>query len=263
MKGNKKTYRTISSLVDDALMDVQEGASRKLQFTRWALKYAEEVYFDHVQSEVKTVKITMKPWKAIELPDDCVDWISVGIQCGEVVKTFVRDKYIALLHDEDENGQKVANEPCDSWDNLEDVPVEVGSMFPFYNLTHLGEDPGKLFGLRVKDNGLGYVQENTNGDICELQFAGDIPANSKIYLQYKGTPINPCSETLIHPFFSEYVVAGIHVERCRFSKDKSGLGDAKEELNRQWYRMLDLKWDLTDEDITEILRSGYGLYPKK
>jgi hypothetical protein len=264
MKGNIKTYSTITQCVSEALMDGQESDVKKEQYTRFALKYFHELNFKK-GNDIKTVSLNMKPWKAIELPNDCIDWITIGIQCGEDIKTFVKDTYeTALLHQTDENGVKVANQPCPDYYPLEDWPVWDDTQVPLFNLTSLGEDPGRLFGLMVKDNGLGYFTENRNKDSCEIQFRGQIPSDTKIYLQYLSSGINACGETLVHPYFKEYIIAGIHVERIRHGNKSEmwRLNDAKEELTRQFWLVQDYTWEWSAEDIIEILKSGYGLYPK-
>lgn len=265
MKGNPKAYKTLSQCVAEALMDTQESDVKAEQYLRYALKYFNEI--NHKKgTDIKTVALNMKPWKAIELPVDCVDWISIGIQCGEDIKTFVKDVYsVALLHETDSTGQKVANEPCPDYFDFSDWETEDNQNLPFYNLNSDGEDPGKLFGLMVKDNGLAYFTENKNKDSCEIQFRGKLPSTTKIYLQYLSSGINPCGETLVHPYFKEYIIAGIHVERIRNGRqsERWRLDDAKEEFNRQFWLVQDLSWEWGAEDIIEILKSGYGLYPKK
>lgn len=264
MKGNPKAYKTIGQCVAEALMDTQESDSRAEQFTRFALKYFDELNLKK-STDIKTVALNMKPWKAIELPQDCITWISIGIQCGEDIKTFVKDTFpVALLHELDANGVKVANEPCPEYFDFSDWQTDDISM-PFYNIDDQGQDTGKIFGLMVKDNGLAYFTENMNKDSCEIQFRGKIPLDTKIYLQYLSNGINPCGETLVHPTFKEYIIAGIHVERLRFGKGTEAwrLNDAKDEFNRQFWAVQDLSWEWGTEDIIEILKSGYGLYPKK
>lgn len=263
MKGNKKTYKTISTIVANALMDAQESDSKREQLTRFALKYFKEVQFGH-GVDIKTVALNMKPWKAIELPEDCVDWITIGIQCGEDIKTLVKPAYeMAMLHAKDENGVKIANEPSEDF-SVNDWPLS-DSFLPFFNTSPLGEDPGRLFGQMVKDNGLGYYSENRNKDSCEIQFKGDFASNTIFYLQYLTNGMNPCGDTLVHPYFEEFIISGIHVERIRHGGRSEAwkLVDAKDEFDRQWYLVKDYVWEWSAEDIIEILKSGYGMYPKK
>jgi hypothetical protein len=165
-----------------------------------------------------------------------------------------------MYHELDDDGVKIANEDTD----LDELPVEETSVIPFFNYTHLGEDPGRLFGLKLKDNGLGYFTENRNKDSCEIQFKGKIPTDTKIYLQYLTNGMNACGETMVHPYFYEYIVSGVHVERIRHGGRTEAwrLADAKEEFDRQYLLTLDYTWEWSVEDIVELMKSGYGLYPK-
>jgi hypothetical protein len=86
MKGNRQTYRTIEEIVDGVCLDLGEGNHRKEQYLRWAIQEAQEWKMD-MAKEVKTVKLDLTAWKSIVLPSDCIDWIKIGIQDGDVIKT--------------------------------------------------------------------------------------------------------------------------------------------------------------------------------
>lgn len=266
MKGNPKTYRSINELVDSSLLMNQESAVKREQVREFALKYFDEVHFKH-GTDIKTVQLNLKPWKAIQLPDDCVDWVCFGIQCGEEIKTFVNAPYApAMLFTNDSEGVPQANQTCDySTCSLSDLPVDGSRVIPYFNVSPLGEDPGRLFGLMVKDNGLGYFSENKNKDVAEIQFKGDINLDTVIYVQYITSGINPSGETLVHPYFAQFIIAGVDVERIRRGGRTEAwrLDDAKEEFDRQFYLVLDYTWEWGVEDIVELLKSGYGMYPKK
>lgn len=261
MKGNSQTYRPLSELIDEALLDTDKGIHLKERAARWGIKYAEEVHFDYGW-DIKTVPVDLKPWKAIELPADCVDWVLFGIQCGNDIKTFINQTYLSVIYTLDEDGQKKPNENCEFF-NLEDLPTYEDSLLPFHNTTTLGENPGKLFGQLVKDNGLGYYTENKNKDVNEIQFRFIVKEGQKIYLMYVTNGFHTDEETMIHPYFGEYIISGIKTEIIRHGRDKTGLKDSIDELDRQRLRVIDKQWDYGTEDVIEYLKSGYGLYPKK
>lgn len=264
MKGHVDIYRKLSEIVNDALDDVQAGMHWQYRFTRWAMKYAEEIHFDHAK-DVRTVEVNFKPWKAIELPQDCVDWVLVGIQNGEDIMTFTKDERIAMLFQKDSNGQLMPNNPPTYETDGGAIPFEGDYMWPWINLTHLGEDPGRMFGLRVKSNGFGYFTENRNKDISELQFSGsDIDTTQKVYLMYISNLFSPTEETLIHPYHAEYIVAGIHREFYRHKPNVTGIEkqQAEAEFDRQYLKVLDRSWDLRVEDIYEYLKARYQMTPR-
>lgn len=270
MTGNKSIYRPLMEVINDALTDCQAGMHRQFEFTRWGMKYAEELSFDFSR-DIRTVALNFKPWKAIELPSDCVDWVMVGIQDGEDVKTFVKDDYIPLLFQQDatKNNQFLPNPQPKYFSDLTQLPTQGDYMFPYLNLTPLGEDPGKLYGLVVKSNGLGYFTENRNKNVSELQFAGrDIDLTKQVYLMYISNIWDPKKETLIHPFQAEYIVAGVikEYEKSRLSAgsgSKMAYDAAKDEFDRQMLKILDRRWDLRVEDIYQwLIYTGYQMTPK-
>lgn len=266
MKGNKNTYRPLSEIVDEALIDAGLGIEWRERSMRAAIKYADEIFSDWCP-QVKTTELDLTPWRSIMLPVDCVDWILVGVRNGTDIMTFVHDRTIALVHDKDSEGVKQPNADPEYLDGYLPDPTLSDYVVPFYNLannfTILGENPGKLYGLLVKDNGLGYFTENKNKDVSELQFKFNIASGTKIYLMYITSGFSVDGETMIHPDYAEYIVQGIHRERQSKSRDKSGLAWTEQEFTRQYYRLLDKKWTYSTEDIVEYLKSGYSATPKK
>jgi hypothetical protein len=265
MKGNTKTYRKLIEIVNDALSDYQLGQQHQFQFLRWGMKYAEELHFDHLR-DIRTVRLNMQPWKAVELPSDCVDWVAVGLQYGSDIAVFANEKNIALEFDLDPttNQQLPNSEPSYLLDESR-MPEVSDAVFPFLNLSALGEDAGNKFGLMVKDNGLGYVTENTNKDVNELQFKGsNIKTDSQVYLMYISNLWDPSEETLIHPEMAEYIVAGISKEYVQRKATISGIEKqmTKDEFDRQYLKVLDRTWELTVADVIEYVKQSYRMTPK-
>jgi hypothetical protein len=267
MKGSSAIYRPLSEIIDEALLDSQDGIHWRERYTRWAIKYAEEIFQDGWCPQIKTIEVEVKPWKAIQLPADCYDWIFVGVRNGHDVMTFIHDRTIATVFDKDEEGLKEANATPEYQDGFVPDPTLSDTVVPFYNLINnfneLGENRGQLYGLLVKENGLGYFTENKNKDVSEIQFKFNLASGTKVYLMYITTGFEPNGETMIHPDYAEYIVAGIHRERQSKSRDKSGLAWTEKEFERQQLRMLDKKWIYSTEDITEYIKSGYSSTPKK
>lgn len=263
MKGHKNTYRPLLEIVNDALTDCQESQHQQLRFLRWAMKYAEEQHTDF-NLDIRTVNVNLTPWKAITLPDDCVDWIAFGIQNGNDVMTFVNDRKIATVFNEIDGVKKPNTNPSYALPEFNTLPTMSDFAFPFLNYNNLGEDRGKIFGLRVKDNGLGYFTENRNKESNEIQFKFSCPSTiGPIYLMFLSNLWDPKEETLIHPFFAEYIVAGCTKE---YYAKRAGQGPlyqiAKDEFDRQYLKLLDRKWEFSVEAILEILKNENTLTPK-
>lgn len=261
MKGNKKTYRTIEEIVDGVCLDLGEGGHRKEQYFRYAIAEAERWKMDMAR-EVKSVQLSLTPWKSIELPSDCIDWIQIGVQDGDVIKTFVHKNDIATTFETNSNGTNIENpEPT----SIKELNLDnTGLAYPFYNYYNTWENPGKLFGLSVKDNGFGYFAENRNEDSTEIQFRSSaIDSTAKIYLMYLADGWNPTTQTLIHPYAVELITLGIHYRRLKFDPTVSRAlsQEAKRDYQEEYNRVIDRMWDYTTEDIIEAMSAGYMLAP--
>jgi hypothetical protein len=253
MKGNKQTYRTIEEIVAGVCLDLGEGDHRKEQYLRHAISEAERWKMD-MSREVKTVKLVMTDWKAIELPSDCIDWIKVGIQDGDVIKAFVNKNDIAIINELDDNNVKILNDPPVSMGTV-DVSVE------FCNYSDDLGNSGKLFGQLTKDNGLGYFTVNRNEDCDEIQLRTSVAAGTDVYLEYLADSWNPNSQTVIHPYAVELITLGIHYRRLKFGKTESPtmITIAKRDYQEEYNRVIDRMWDYSTEDIIEVMNNGYML----
>lgn len=260
--GHKLTYATIDEIVKGVCLDLFEGAQREIQYTHWAIKYINRWHMDCAR-EIKTIKLKMTPWKSIELPDDCVDWVAVGIQDGNLIKTFVHNRDIAVAYDKDANGQKIYNEdPADPINDIINCNTDQSNgVWNFMNYAPYGADPGRLFGLRMRDNGLGYFTEIRNEGSCEIQLRTNLASTTTIYLQYLATAVTPDKETLIHPYAKEMIAKGVHLERAIHVKDKGMYGIAKSEFDEEFNRTIDRQWDYNIEEIMEWMDEGKRMTP--
>lgn len=259
MKAHSNQLLSIVELADKALFDLLESSHRKEQFIHWAIDYYRKYRMDMAR-EVKTVRLDMTPWKAIVLPKDCVDWILLGIPNGQSIDTFTK-KHLA-----------VRDCACEGDEPTEAVYTpEVGSEgYQFYNLTECGEDAGKMYGLAVKDNGLGYLHPNPNQYVDEIQLSTHVPAGTRPYLMYLSTLFDPSRDSVVHPYAEDMIRAGIHyrnLQRKRQAGNRNispqDIRDAKNELDEEICLLAERRWDLSAEDIMELSRSGFSLSPKR
>jgi hypothetical protein len=258
MKAHTLQLVSLEEIVNKALSDLLEGAHRKEQFLMWGLDYYRK-YRMNLAREVKTVSLDMTPWKSVILPDDCVDWIMVGIRNGELINTFTK----AALAPRDC--------ACD-----EDAPTEAeykaepGSEgVVYYNCFGFGDDAGKMYGLMHKDNGLGYFDPNPNQGVNEIQLSAKVAAGTKIYLMYLSSLFDPDRGAVVHPYCEDMVRYGIHYENLKH-KRRSGNRNispvdvkmAKDELDEEICLVAERRWDLSPEDVIAAAREGYRQIPK-
>jgi hypothetical protein len=260
MKGHTSTYVTLNEISAKALHDLLESSHRKEQFLMWALDYYRKLRMD-IAREVKTVTLSMTPWKSVILPDDCVDWIAVGIKSGELIKTFVNDNRIAPRSDAQNN-----EEPSvPTFDNV-DLSAE-GVVF--YNFTEYGEDAGKLYGQLIKNNGLGYFNPNQHQGVNEIQFSASVPAGTSIYMMYLSTLFDPTRDSVVHPYAEDFIRYGIHYENLKHKQRNGGrvtsdmIRIAKQELDDELCQLVERRADWNTESIIEASREAYRLTPKR
>lgn len=260
MKGNTKTLVSVLEIVNKALLDLGEGSHRKEQFIHWGIDYLRRLKMD-LAKEIKTVKLQLTPWKSIILPDDCVDFYMIGIRNGQDLMAFTKK---ALL-------------PRDC-SNDRDEPVSAsytpnansGEGVAFFGYTDYSEDPGKLFGLLEKDNGLGYFDPNANERVNEIQLSTHVNAGTEILLLYLGTLFDPRVDSMIHPYLEDVIRKGIHYENLKHRR-RSGnrsitsdmVRESKNELDDEICLAAERRWDLRADDIMEIARNAAQLGLKK
>lgn len=261
MKAHSTQLLTLSEMANKELLAVGEGAHKKETFLMWALDYYRLLRMDYAK-EIKTVQVEMTPWKSIIMPDDCVDPIAVGIKCGNMIKTFVVSNDIATRDcscDEEEM------EACTNFDNM-DVS---GEGVRYYGFNEQGENPGKMFGLLLKNNGLGYYTINHNQGVNEIQLKLEVNHSSRIYLMYLSTLFDPMRDSVVHPYAEDMVRKGIAYEYLKYSR-RSGnrrisgdmVAEAKFELDNEKCLLAERKCEWTVETVMEIIREGYRMTPK-
>lgn len=251
-------FVTLDQCVRNALMDIGAGMERYETFKKWSLDTFNMFHFDMAQS-VKTKRISLTPWKAIELPDDYVDWVLIGVQMSNgQIAVFTHDDRISLpTLDEDEDGEV---DPI-VYDSEESLPVVI-DQYPsqYWFLTHneFGEDKGGLFGLTTKDNGVGYYKFNT--ERREIQFSPSVRGDTTIYFEYLARGREPGEKTVVNMYAAKLIELGIHRWRIHFSKASI----AEKDLHRrafyeEYYRVQSRILKVSVEDVLECARNGYKL----
>jgi hypothetical protein len=258
VKAHKTQLLTIEELVNQVLLDLGYGAHYKELFLAWGVRYYKK-YRTDIAREFRKVMLDMTPWKAIVLPNDCVDPILIGVPNGQSFDLFVNKKL---------NPRSCA---CDDDEPTEPVyESEQGSEGVQYNtLTERAEDPGKLYGLASKDNGLGYFEINHEQDSNEIQLSANVRSGTRIMLIYLPTLFDPDRDNCIHPYAQPMIEAAIHWEHLKMkrragNRNISGdmIREAKDEYDERLCELAEKRSDLTSDMIIEISRDSFRLSPK-
>ena len=245
---------TLDSIVRSALMDLGENESRYEVFRHWAIEGFRDWHFD-IASEIKTVKLTLTDWKAVEIPIDYVDWVKIGVLNSDGrIMLFTHDDRIDIHH-EDEDGYP---EDVTSTETLPEPTVD--SNVDELALWNYG-DSGQLFGLVAKSNSVGYYKFNPQRR--EIQFAPSIKSDTEIYLEYISDGIDPCEKTVVNVYAAKLIRLYIHWQRVKYAKS-SNAGQI-EMARRDYYtehRVVQHRLSpVTVEDVIEASRNGYRLSP--
>lgn len=260
MKAHTSQLVSLNEIVDGVLADLGESAHRKEQMLKWALDCFRRYKMD-IARDVRETFLDMTAWKSVILPSDCVDWIRLGIKNNESINTLTNARLLTTR-----------DCACD-----EDEPVEAlytpeaGSEgLQFNALSEFGEDVGKMYGLSVKDNGLGYYTPHPNQRVNEIQLSASVPAGTRIYLMYLSSLFDPDITNVVHPYCQDLIAYWCHYSNLKHRR-RSGnrnisivdIRDAKTEFDEELCLVTERRFDLRYEDIMEIIRSGHKMSPKQ
>lgn len=245
---------TLDSCIRSAIMDIGAGMERYEQFKHWGLEGFRDFHFDLAQ-EVKTVKLDLTAWKAITLPLDFVDFVMIGVVVDNQIRVFTSDDRISLaLTDDDLDGDP------DPLVTTLDADIQDSAPIWFWgNRTSMGQDTGQLYGLTVKDNGLGYYKFNKERG--EIQFSPAVDGNTPVYLEYISDGYDPCEKTMVNIYAAKLIKLYIHWQRHRFAKssNRAQVADAKDDYWREFYKVQNRIQKITVEEVLEAARGGYRL----
>ncbi len=245
---------TLDSCIRSAIMDIGASIERYEQFKHWAIEGYRQFHFDLAQ-EIKTVSLDLTAWKAIEWPIDYVDWVMVGVVIDNQIRVFTHDDRISLYRaDEDLDGYPDAL--------VTTSPPAVQESVPYWfwnNRNSQGQDTGQLYGLTVKDNGIGYFKPNR--ERREFQFSPSVDATRPVYLEYITDGYDPCEKTMVNVYAARLIKLFIHWQRHEYAKSSNGMEKerAKDMYDKELYKVQDRIQKITIADVLEAARDGYRL----
>lgn len=247
-------FVTIDEVVKSSLMDIGAGMERYEQFKHWVLEGYRDFHFDMAQ-EVKTVVLPLTAWKSIELPDDYVDFVKIGIEVNKQIRVFTNDDRISLsLPDVD---------PADGYPDervgTNTEPDLSNPRFLFYNYDSYGSDKGQLYGLAVKGNGQGEYK--LNKERREIQFSIGLDSNTPIYLEYISDGITACEKTVVNVYAAKLLKLYAHWCRLKYSKssNQAEIQRAENDYYREYRLVQSRLMPVRAEDVLEVMRDAYRL----
>lgn len=260
-KQNENTFAGIVSLDEVTrswLMDWQYGMERYEQGKHWIIEGYRDFHFDQAR-EVKTVQLSLTPWKSVQWPDDMVDWCMIGIVFNQQIRCFTNDSRISLYLPDQNPIDGLPDTRTGS--NSEPDYSEVSSKYWFYNYDSRWMDKGKLFGLAVKGNGQGEFKPNR--ERREFQFDIALDSVTPIYLEYISNGVTVNGKTVVNVYAAKLLKR--YADWCKLKYSKSANQAEIQRAENDYYREMRLVQSrlnpITVEDVIEAARDAYHLTP--
>lgn len=197
-------FTTLDIIVNGLLVERGYPIHYYLQFLHHAARAYEELHYDTLKN-IKTVKLLVNSYKAVELPCDLMDIVKVGTPNGQFVRSLAEREGISRINNFDSNGNKTVF-PSPTSDGF-DLAMINGSLFNGYSqyTNDKGQFTGNVRGYADGDSSqtFRYVPERN-----EIQLHEGI-SSSYIILQYitDGTSID--NATMITPYAKASIEAYI------------------------------------------------------
>lgn len=196
-------HNTIMSICDHVIFKKGLSSGWDQWFLEMALWDLRELKLDVFQ-DVKTVLLEVTDRKTVILPNNYVDWVVAAVKVGQYFVTLgVNNKLNAL--------ERVPNS-TDYVNGLLSQNLPNGLDFNNYS----GYALFNYGGSTSPSVGTGFITKGSfryrnSGVVKELLLDYDYP-HTHLYLEYISDGFDPCGETLVDPYFSDYLKKCVEFE---------------------------------------------------
>lgn len=191
-----RQYYKLAAVVDNWLLENDLSSGWFAKGLVWAIRGLREVRLDTWQ-DVVTELLPVTETNTVLLPSGFVDWVKIGCQYGQYVKTLSVNAELNMM-ERTESDQIVAGLPEQHLPNGTRVENYTGYSFSNYN-------GGSIYGLGGGFITKGHFKVHDNGQCKKLLMDYDYPLQ-EVYVEYITDGFNPCAETIIHPYLYDYLV---------------------------------------------------------
>jgi len=249
---SNKKYYTISAIVDRCLDDNELPDHYFDKFLGWGLWALREINLDDAQ-EPKTVRLSMNNTRLVELPKDYIDWVVIGIQIGEQVKTLgVNESMVGLTGEDRTLGNPTSFQRL----GINDLPNGINvTNYGGYALSGTG-----AFSIGGGIDYKGYFKVFKRSHGHTIQFSS-LVNKTDVYVEYISDGFNPNKETTINPYFANYLRCAINKE---WAENKPIREQSVSEIRRRgsdaFYAHKNLRGRVSDLDPQSMLNSQRRYY---
>lgn len=179
-------YTTVDAVIIATCHKLGDMALRKYaQLNEHAKSWFLADYNPESGQTLKTTLLDVGPDRAVQLPDDYLDFVVVGRQYGERLRTLVHNPKLSPLP------------PVEPWNDRHPLGCEVDAAWPLYE--YAGYDGTRLCGY-----GWGEWREEFAIDPAErtLRVSSLIAPDEPLVLQYVSADLCPHKATPLHPYYA-------------------------------------------------------------
>lgn len=193
-------HNTIGAVVDHVLFKKTLHDSWYQWFLEMGLWHLRELKLSTWQ-DVKTVLLEVTSRKTVILPDSFMDWVVVAVPVGQYAVTLGVNSKLKLSSRSDSDAV-VAGLLSQNMPRGLDFSAYDGYRLHNFNgssVQCVGE------GLNITKGTFRYIDHGTSKELLlDYDFS-----QTHVYLEYITDGFEPCGETILHPYFCDYVKKGM------------------------------------------------------
>lgn len=248
-------HNTISAVVDHVLFKKTLHEAWYQWMLEMGLWHLRELKLSTWQ-DVKTVLLEVTDRKTVLLPDSFIDWVAVGIPVGQYVVTLgVNSKLKLTDRSTDDNivaGLLSQNMPTGiDFDNYTGYRLH---NFNGSSLRSIGA------GLNIQKGTFRYIDHGTSKELL-LDYDFN---QTHVYLEYITDGFDPCGETIVNPYFADYVKKGMEFsweEEKNPSRTEASIDRKAKDFRDAWRLVRARKNNLDPQTIINVTRQQTRLTP--
>jgi hypothetical protein len=224
MSEAQSTYYRITSIVDDFLDENSLHSSWYQKSLKWAYKALREIRLDIFQHP-KSLLLPVTERKTIVLPGDFVDWTKIGVKRGQYVITLALNDDLTI-NERHANDATIKGLLSQHMPNGTDFGQYGGYYFNNFNGSNFLSIGG---GLPSK----GYFNIIDHGGCKEIALDYDY-GYSDVYLEYISDGIDPCEQTIVHPYEYDFIFTYMEY-RYELKNNPKATNYTKDEAGKDLY----------------------------
>lgn len=248
-------HNTMGAIVDHVLFKKTLHESWWQWMLEMGLWHLRELKLDTWQ-DVKTELLAVTDRKTVILPDDFIDWVIVGIPVGQYAVSLGLNTQLKLT-DRTTSDSTVAG--------LLSQNLPSGLDFAAYGGYYLSNFRGSSIpcvgsGLNINKGSFRVLENKT---YKELLLDYDFN-QTHVYLEYITDGFEPCGETILHPYFCDYVKKGMEFsweEEKNPSRTEASIDRKAKDLRDAWRLVRARKNNLDPQTIINLTRQQTRFTP--